>query len=224
MSLTGLLRKGSLQGFANANPANVAKDASHKAPTLARIAALALANAQNPPANDPVPTPIKGQALSPARIASDDVIDIGTIRPPGLSPALLAASLALDAQIHAAELAPGNPDADCWPHSSAMNGGEIDMFMARLSRFTSKGVNQSDAESLADKLVIRDRDSDDRTLCLECTHLGGYGQASWRCANWQMASVAIKSRDNQLPADLVLQLQRCAGMNDAFKPTTKVSQ
>ena len=60
-----------------------------------------------------------------------------------------------------------------------MNGGEIDMFMARLTRFTSKGVNQSEAESLADKLVIRDRDSDDRALCLERTHLGGEVHSSW---------------------------------------------
>ena len=37
--------------------------------------------------------------------------------------------------------APGSdPDRWCWPHSEAMNAGEIDTFMARLSRFTDKGL------------------------------------------------------------------------------------
>jgi hypothetical protein len=105
-----------------------------------------------------------------------------------------------------------------------MTGREIDLFAPRLARFTDKGVIQIDAEKLADKLVIRDREQDDRRLCLECTHLTGYGRTSWRCSNWQRAGVAIRARDNQLPVDLVLQLQRCDGLTHAFNPNTKVSQ
>jgi len=182
-------------------------------------------------ANDPTPTTTVQVDLSaiahtkglPTPPADGVLIDIGTARPPGLTPALLAASLALDAQIHADGPLPGNPDRWCYPDSTAMTGSEIDTFTARLSRFTDKGVIQSDAESLADKLVKRDRDSDDRRLCLECTHLGGYGRASWRCGNWQAAGVAISQRDSQLAADLVFKLQRCAGLTHAFNPTTKVS-
>lgn len=107
---------------------------------------------------------------------------------------------------------PGHdPDLHCWPHSTAVNTRELHAFMARLERFTGKGLTELDAEALADKLVIRDREADDRHLCLECKHLSAYGHASWRCGNWQAAGIAIRSRDSQLPAELVLQLQRCDG-------------
>ena len=104
-----------------------------------------------------------------------------------------------------------DPDRWCWPHSSAMNGVEIDTFAARLHQFTDKGLARNDGETLADKLVLRDRDQDDRRVCLECKHFAGHGAGSWRCGNWQTAGVAIRSRDAQLPADLVVQLQRCDG-------------
>lgn len=108
-----------------------------------------------------------------------------------------------------------DPDRWAWPHSAAMTGAEIDTFTGRVIRFTTKGVNPTDGEALADKLVARDRDSDDRRLCLECTHLGGYGVTSWRCGNWQAATVAHRARDVQLPGDLVRLLQRCDGFNGA---------
>jgi hypothetical protein len=161
---------------------------------------------------DPTPAPAKVQAMPPADCASGSVIDIGTVRPAGLSAKLLAASQALDAKVQAAGLSLGDDsDRHCWPNSTAMNGAELATFTARLARFSTKGVTHADAESLADRLVQRDRDSDDRRLCLECRHLSGYGASSWRCRNWQAAGVAIRSRDTQLPADLVLQLQRCDG-------------
>ena len=162
-------------------------------------------------ANDTAPTPTPTKAM----------VDIGTVRPPGLSPLLLAASLALDASIVAAGALPGSdPDAHCWPHSTAMNGAEIDLFTARLHRFTDKGLTIADGESLADKLVLRDREADDRRFCMECRHLSGVGQTSWRCGNWQAAGIAIRSRDSQLPADLVLQLQRCDGFATATPNST----
>jgi len=105
------------------------------------------------------------------------------------------------------------PDADrwCWPNSTAMTGAEIDTFTARLFRFTDQGLIHDDGEALADKLVIRDRDLDDRHLCLECLHLAGYG--SWRCSNWLRAGIAIQAWDAQLPSELVRKLQRCDGFN-----------
>jgi hypothetical protein len=151
-------------------------------------------------ANDPAPTP------------TPTTVDIGTFRPMGLPPALLAASQALDASIAATGAMAGHdPDAFCWPHSTAMNGAEIDRCAARHHRFTDKGLTIAEGEALADKLVVRDREADDRRFCLECRHLSGYGKASWRCGNWQAADIAIRSHDTQLPADLVLQLQRCDG-------------
>ncbi len=103
-----------------------------------------------------------------------------------------------------------DPDRHCWPHSTAMNRAEIHIFEARILRFTGKGISADDAETLADRLVLHDRDNDDRQVCLECSHLSGYGR-SWRCGNWKIAGIALRSRDAQLPLDLVLQLQRCDG-------------
>ncbi|WP_041790321.1 hypothetical protein [Rhodoferax ferrireducens] len=94
-----------------------------------------------------------------------------------------------------------------------MNGVEIDTFAARLHKFADWGLARNDGETLADKLVLRDRDQDDRRVCLECKHFAGHRAGSSRCGNWQAAGVAIHSRDAQLPADLVIQLQRCDGFN-----------
>lgn len=102
-------------------------------------------------------------------------------------------------------------DRSCWPHSSAMNSVEIGTFMARLERFTDKGMAYDEAEALADKLVQRDREGDDRRLCLECRHLQGAGR--WRCGNWQQAGVAQQG----LARDLVLMLQRCDGYHPAMQ-------
>lgn len=96
-------------------------------------------------------------------------------------------------------------DLHTWPHSPAMNAREVDSFMARLTRFTDKGVTLHEAERLADELVTRDREGDHRALCLECVHLQGV--RSWCCSNWKRADVIRGS----LPRDLVLQLQRCGG-------------
>lgn len=98
-----------------------------------------------------------------------------------------------------------DPDCYCWPHSDAMNGQEIDIFTERLAKFTDKGLRLDEAERLADKLAIRDREADDRRLCLECTHL--QGRVRWRCGNWEAADVA---RDGLAPG-LVKMLQRCSG-------------
>lgn len=112
-----------------------------------------------------------------------------------------------------------DPDRWCWPHSSAMNGAEIDTFLARLHKFTDKGIGRNDGEAVADKLVRCDRDQDDRRVCLECKHFAGHGAGSWRCGNWQAASTTSRSRNAQLPADLVVQLQRCDGFTAHLKST-----
>lgn len=112
-----------------------------------------------------------------------------------------------------------DPDRWAWPQSSAMNAREIGIFTARFSRFTDKGLSLSDGEALADKLVIRDREPDDRRVCLECRHFAGHGAGSWRCGNWLTAGIATHSRDAQLPADLVLQLQRCDGFTPHLTST-----
>lgn len=105
-----------------------------------------------------------------------------------------------------------DPDRWCWPHSAAMNGQEIDTFTARLARFTDKGASLEEAERLADKLVIRDREGDDRRLCLECVYLQSTGR--WRCCSSTAADVAREV----LASELVRALQRCCGFRLADFP------
>ncbi len=102
-------------------------------------------------------------------------------------------------------------DRWCFTHSTAMNGPEIDALTLRLARFSNKGLTLLDAERLADKLAMRDRESDARRVCIECDHLAGYGAGSWRCVNWKVAGVSIRKRDSKLPADFVVLPQLCNG-------------
>ena len=108
-----------------------------------------------------------------------------------------------------------DPDRWCWPHSSAMNGAEIDTFTKRRSLFTGKGISQGEAEAVADTLVLRDRDLDDRRLCLECSNLQSHWAGAWRCGDWQWAGIAHPVKDAQLSAQQVLQPQRCSGFKAA---------
>ena len=104
---------------------------------------------------------------------------------------------------------PADPDRWCWPHSTAMNTGEIDVFTMRLDNFIRRGLLESESEKLADKLVLRDRESDDRRLCLECAHLAGWAGVM-RCAQWQRAGLGAAG----VPAGYHLVLQRCDGFKD----------
>lgn len=223
-----MLKKGRAGQFATATVATFATVGANNLSSVASVATVSVAKPENPAANGTTtvqsicpPPDVQGKPMPPVDTVQ---VDIGTVRPAGLSAKLLAASQALDAQIAGAGGLPGN-DSDRWccPNSTAMTGSEVDTYMARLARFTDKGAAQVDAERMADKLVARDRDSDDQALCLECTHLGGYGASSWRCGNWQRAGVAIRARDAQLPADLAQQLQRCDGFNQAFHSTIEVT-
>jgi hypothetical protein len=103
-----------------------------------------------------------------------------------------------------------DPDRWCWPNSPAMNGREIGIFSIRLEHLRSLGLDLDSAEKLADRLVIRDRDLDDRIVCFECCHL----RNGWRCMNWRNAGVWLQYSNSKLENDFVHQLQRCPG----FKP------
>jgi hypothetical protein len=95
-----------------------------------------------------------------------------------------------------------------WHRYTVMDGPEIDTFTARVESLNTKGVSLEDAERLADELLTRDRERDDRRMCLECAHLKGSGR--WRCGNWQRADVSAEG----LATDLVLMRQRCNGFEE----------
>ena len=96
-------------------------------------------------------------------------------------------------------------DRWCWPHSEAMNRAEIDLFNARLFRFTTRGLSLIEGEALVDKLRQRDREQDERRLCLECAHLQGVVRP--RCGNHGLAEVPAEG----IAPELIKSLQRCAG-------------
>ena len=89
-------------------------------------------------------------------------------RPPSV--ATVATLAVAKAQNTAANVPTPDPDLWCWPQSIVMNGAEIDTLTARLERFIDKGFSLDDSEALVDRLVVRDRDGDDRHLCVECAH------------------------------------------------------
>lgn len=96
------------------------------------------------------------------------------------------------------------PDRWCWPYSEAMNGNEIARFQARVQLFISRGSRLEGAEELADSLVLRDRDLDDRRVCLECINLRGR-----HC---------MKPEEGGAGTDVSgirVVLQRCAGFREA---------
>ena len=155
------------------------------------------------------------------QFATVTVATVATVRPDGPPSVATVASVAsvsvATAQKQAANdpaAVTHDPDRWAWPYSQAMTGPEIDTCTARLHDFTRRGLVESDAERLTDKLVQRDRESDDRRLCLECPHLAGYA-GMWGCRNWQRAGVSLKARDAGLPGDLVRTLQRCDGFKDS---------
>lgn len=103
-----------------------------------------------------------------------------------------------------------DPDRHSWPHTTAMNTAEIDTLTARVHLFTRHGLEQTQAEGLADRLVIRDRDGDDRRLCLECQHLRGDAR-SWACNQWRAAGLAGAG----VPDGWVTPPKRCDGFKGA---------
>jgi hypothetical protein len=85
-------------------------------------------------------------------------------------------------------------------HAPCWDDAEISAFTTRAERFALLG--RADAEDLAERLTQRDRDGDDRRLCLECTWLGDTG----RCL--AAATGRIPGADRRLePVQTVL--QRC---------------
>ena len=149
--------------------------------------------------NDPVPD-LKNLSFLPCTTPGTPDSSAATFQ---------AASQALN-EADSASVQTTDPDHGCWPYSPAMNAREIDTFTRRLERFTRKGLRLADAEALADTLVQRDRETDDRRLCLECGHLQG-GVGRWRCGNGLVAGVTLRATDAQLQSELTRQLQRCAG-------------
>ncbi|RTL08575.1 MAG: hypothetical protein EKK62_06900 [Acidimicrobiia bacterium] len=84
----------------------------------------------------------------------------------------------------------------------AWTDGDIAAFLARRARLVRWGWPVADAERLAERLVIRDREADARVSCADCQHY-----RPGRCANHAGAGLHAPEVGRVL-AGL---LQRCPG-------------
>ncbi len=93
-------------------------------------------------------------------------------------------------------------------HAGGWGKAEIDTFLKREARFTRMG-RAADAEYLAERLTLRDRQHDDRRLCLECSALADNG----RCLVAARGRLPGVSRRLE-PIQTIL--QRCKGFTLAL--------
>lgn len=91
---------------------------------------------------------------------------------------------------------------DC--HAEAWDDAEIDAFRTREARFARLGQT-ADAEHLAERLTLRDRQQDDRRMCLECAALADTG----RCLAAERGRLPSASRRLE-PVPTIL--RRCGGL------------
>ena len=84
----------------------------------------------------------------------------------------------------------------------AWTDGDIARFLDRRARLLGWGWAEPEAEALAERLVIRDRDADERVSCADCTHY-----RPGRCGSHRAAGL----RAPELALDLAALLQRCLG-------------
>lgn len=156
-------------------------------------------NAPQPDVTEPTKPGFVGfvaPILAPLQKTGGDLSAANDPAPVPVQVSTAVVSTLVTSQTHVFEFTDGNPDRWAWPHSDAMNSTEIDSFTARLVRFTDRGLDLARAETLADKLTIRDRDGDERRHCLECARLNASGQCGQRRAVLEV-------------------LQRCAVFKDA---------
>jgi hypothetical protein len=94
-----------------------------------------------------------------------------------------------------------------WPNAPdlsavAWTDADIGRFLDRRARLMRWGWAEPEAERLAERLVIRDRDQDARVSCTDCMHY-----RPGRCGNHRRAG--LHSAD--VGRDLAAMLQRCPG-------------
>jgi len=92
-------------------------------------------------------------------------------------------------------------DADTC-HAGGWDDAEISRFQARTVALRRRGIADHDADDLAERLTLHDRQQDDRSLCLECSHY-----RPGRCGNHRRAGMSAPD----VGRDLAAMLQCCPG-------------
>jgi hypothetical protein len=92
----------------------------------------------------------------------------------------------------------------------AWTDADIAAFLARRARLLRWGWTEPDAERLAERMVIRDREADARVSCTDCAYY-----RPGRCGNHRRAG--LSSAD--MGRDLAGLLQRCPGFESSGAKT-----
>ena len=88
----------------------------------------------------------------------------------------------------------------------AWTDGDIARFLDRRARLLRWGWSEAEAEKLAERLVRRDREGDDRVSCTDCRHY-----RAGRCGNHAAAGL----NGPEVGRDLAAMLQRCGEFEPA---------
>lgn len=90
---------------------------------------------------------------------------------------------------------------------------EAERTSKRLALFAARGVRGDDAEVLAQRLLMRDREGDRRGGCAECRQLVGIGPGRWRCGDNSHPNVNELAGAWVGAAFVDLRLHRCGGFS-----------
>lgn len=223
MTLSALIRKRNTRNLATAIPAISATQPKEEPATVARIATVAVANPKEektaPPAKVGAaeiarPTPPMREAHEvyllhhwhcPTCCAAGQRYGQRCAEGARLWDAYTEAAQRERADRESAKQAapapePPQPDprlswSDCLPATAA----EIVRMAERTEAFERMGLTPDEVDLAVDRLLRRDRDLDDRRLCIECAHIRTSGMG-WRCGALRQS----------LPRELVAtQPQRC---------------
>jgi hypothetical protein len=87
-------------------------------------------------------------------------------------------------------------------HANGWDDAEIAAFTGRMTLFMRRGLSATDADDLAERLTLRDRDGVAQRMCIECGHY-----RPGRCGDHRHAG--LHSPD--VGRDLAVMLQHCPG-------------
>ena len=205
MSFADLIKKGSLRQVATVTVATVGPPSPS---SVATVATVSVATAKKQATNEPAPVQenlrkpeFQSAANDPAQVperVAGDVLASLVAEETAVRKQLVRSEVRTETLVSNTAAAKPDPDRWCWPHSQAMTGREIDTMAERTSLFNRRGLPALDAERLADKLVNRDRDGDDRHLCVECRHC----RPGLRCVNKLAVLHVLQRCDHFVPIPL----------------------
>ena len=100
-------------------------------------------------------------------------------------------------------------------HNSARDGRHGAMEQKDWGRSIQlhKGLTVEQSK-IASFLLAQRKSWDDRKLCVECEHIKAFN-GSWKCGNWQQASLTTNIKGSGLSWHLITLFQRCNGFLEA---------